>query len=237
MATKESSQPSLLIGGGGGGGGGSSSSPTQIMYYSYNYGWEYGNIYEQYWAYLGPNGNHIYWYGVISVTAENGAVLDGNYNWWNIYDQTGTHKTGTIDFTSPDSAIGNAQSIYAFAPPNTVSSGSAETVTFGLSASVGYDGANAGATISWQINYPEFEQTTTSLTSTNGGWAFYDNQALNGPNPTAASFSAGVTVPTVYNNYQSINNDNSMNALTTNWLWDTIYTYSLSGTLYTDYVS
>ncbi len=233
LATKENVHPAMYPGGGGGG-----SSPTQIMYFSYNDACQYGNIYEQYWAYLGPNGNHIYWRGTISVTSENGSVLDGNYNWWSVYDVVGeTHKTGTIDFNSPDSAIGNSQSIYAFTPPNTVSSGSAETVTFGLSGSAGYYGVTGGATISWQMYYPEFEQTTTSLTATNGGWAFYDNQALNGPNPTATSFSAGVTVPTVYNSCQTINADSSMNAMTSSWGWDTVYTYSISNNLQTEWVS
>ncbi|WP_162509191.1 hypothetical protein [Thermogymnomonas acidicola] len=218
-----------------------SAPPTPpIMYYSINHPEKYGNIYVQYWAYLGPHGEHVYWYGIVHVTAENGAVLDGGYPFWNEYDVIGSHSTGTIDFTSPDASVGSPQSIYAFTPPeNTISSGSAETVTFGFSASAGYAGVSAGGTIQWQVNYPEFEEVATSLTATDGAWAFYDNQALNGPNPTAASFSAGVAVPVVKYNAQSIDSSCSMTALLSEWggLWITAHTYSVTKYLFTEYIS
>ncbi len=233
-----------IIGGGGGGSGGggsSGSSPTQIFYCQAQTSDGSGTIVVQTWAYLGPTGTHTYWETTERMTSSNGWVLDGNYQFWSIYDGIGNSKhSGSMALFSPDNGAG---SIYACTPSNTISGSTASTWSFGLSGTVGYSGdgvgATVGATLSWSVNLPSFQQTITSNTLSKASWNYYDNQALNGPNPTATKFTAGVTIETIHGQQQEIEGSYSAQFLYNNYdLWLTQDTLNWGNFyFYTNYVS
>ena len=179
---------------------------------------KFGDIYTQVWLYEGPNAKHVFWVVEVSVNSENGAVLDGGYNVWSVYDIVGSHVTSTLTMKKADN--GN-QNIQCISPSNDkLSSKKAETVTFGIGAS--YDGASVG--LSWQVSYPRFCQSQAHYTGNRVKWDFHDNQALSGSNPTSATYSGSAGVDAIHGG-QSIDIDDSMTSLYSHWIYDTGHTY------------
>lgn len=202
-----------------------------IGYTSHTVTDKYGSMYCQVWLYESPHSKRVFWVAELTVNSRNGAVLDGGYNWWSFYDLINNpHVTSTLKFQKVN------QNICCISPQNKETSGKAETVTFTIGANV--DGGSGD--VAWAVNYPEYAQSQTDYTNSVASWSFKDNQALNGGNPTSATYSgAAGTRDVIHGGSQSIDIHYTMCSLTSSY-WglnvDT-HSYSKSKSLSMGYIS
>ncbi len=216
---------------------------TQIASFSSQYQDGYGNdVYLQGYSYLSNNSNYIYTALVATETAGSNYVLNGNYPAWSIYDCVGCSPTDSMQtwLYYPD---GNQQTsgtgqITQFTPPNTASDGSSASWGYGLSATASaFSTGSVTGDVTWSTSLPEFSEQPTSLTSYEGSWLNTDNDGQNLNAPTAATWSAGVTVPVVHGamNYLSIGAEGYF--ITSNGVWLTINWILVYGYAYDLYLS
>ncbi len=154
--------------------------------------------------------------GYLIYTMTNYLTADSGNGYW-LRGDLGLGGPGSGE-TSLYSIVGYTQTGYytpitevfnEYQPNNDKSSGSAGTLTTGISATAGDTVFDTSLSTTYSVEYsyniPMFELNPVSMTNGNATWQFSDNQAQTGTNPTSASYYVGTSVqPAEFENYVNI---------------------------------